>query len=338
MSRALDQEVAASLSDGNILAAYKAISQVVNPPASSLSPLDELLEFEILPKSHQLDAGTHLLRDGPAIAVSKLSLVQAFLVGRKVLHEHIGKERDPTEEDVFAATAVIWLMDPEHLTAANARKRLIQAGLSDLEESKRLIGREKYILDSLLTSRLHRHTKSPTLWSHRQWLLRIARSMDIPLDIFEDVTRVNMVAAKRHPRNYYAWYYARWLIGPSGMGEGVTERLIPAVKDWCFRNHTDISGWTFLYHLFDLGGPPLRETCGKVFDEVLTLAVSLRWTNESVWVFLRTLAASGLLGETEYAAFLTSNKTLIDISQDQAARAVLERALAWSEKYRRSDS
>ena len=331
MSRALDESTAASLGKGDALAAYKAISEALHPPATG-----ELLEIEVLPKSHQLGPGEYLLRDGPAIAVSKLGLVQAFLVAREILKGHAGKSRPQTEEALLASTAIILLLDPEYITAANTRKRLLlQAHEADAGNMSRRISEERGVVDSLLTSRLHRHTKSPTLWGHRRWLVELSVRLGMATDVPGDMLNIIMVSGERHPRNYYAWLHARFLVGLPNTGvEALDNTVIPGVKDWCLRHHTDISGWSFLLYLLQLRGRATERATCSIFADVLNLVTSLRWMNESIWVFLRTLAASGLVGEVERAEFLKTRETLLHAAKETAQKQVLEASLGWYETYR----
>ncbi|CAK7232579.1 hypothetical protein SCUCBS95973_008306 [Sporothrix curviconia] len=323
MSRALDRDTAAALQKGDPEAAFRAIADVLaeEPPLSASSPRPHL-EIEFLGRGQSpLPDGEYLLREGNAVAIPKLALVRAFLVARKMLQRYRAVPLSSTDnsqsEAMWRATAVILLMDPEHLTAANTRKRLIQASLrQDLASSpavsaSSLLARELHLVDSLLTSHLHRHTKSPTLWSHRRWLLsflaspkRVAResnSNDANDRVLQGMTKVVMVAAVRHPRNYYAWEHARWLVhwqqtaNGSGDEEGMLH-LVVVVRDWCYRNHTDTSGWSFLFFLLaSLPLPPSAASLSPLYDETVAqaeqMATSLRWTGEAVWVFLRTAVA-----------------------------------------------
>jgi len=329
MSRALEKDIAASLSTTDATAAYEAISQALD-----LRKADGLLEIEILGQSHALPQGTYVLKDEAALGVSKLGLVQAFLVARQILKTELAAPRQASYK-LWAATAVILLMDPEYLTAANTRKRLI---LEVVQQPPRgyetgvYLWSEKLFLDSLLTSRLHRHTKSPTLWSHRRWFVGLCRAMRQPVDVLGNVVGVVAVAGERHPRNYYAWSHARWLMS---LNVPVPQdKLLVAVKDWCLRHRDDISGWSFLSFLLSKHVSPGSTDALDVFREVLGLTERLRWTNESVWVFLRTLAASGVVRDREYIAFQKAGNDLIQASQDAAERARLEASISWCESYR----
>lgn len=82
-----------------------------------------------------------------------------------------------------------------------------------------------------------------------------------------------MKAGDRHPKNYYAWSYARQLltalstgeilpspahqigkhqIDPTRMNQIATTSILP-VQKWCLAHPRDISGWTFLEYLLTTG-------------------------------------------------------------------------------------
>ena len=328
MSRSLDSGVAESLRAGDHLAAYRAISEVF-----PTRPTDGLLELEILGKSHLLPDGCYVLQDGCAAGVSKLGLIQAFFIARRILEGHLSGTASRTPAECLAATAVMLFMDPEHLTAANTRKRLLQRQMEGDDNARASLQTEKHFVDSLLTSRLHRHTKSPVLWSHRRWLIQVSVSLNLPVDVLGDITKVVCVAAERHPRNYYAWCHARFLTG-LGTWKSSGEEVYAVVYAWCFQHHTDISGWSFLYFLLDSGtlSDPLASR--QTLLEVLRLVDSLRLTNESVWVFLRTLAASGLVGDDEYSRFLAAGRGLLESPKTSTEHGVLWSAIEWCKTYR----
>jgi protein prenyltransferase alpha subunit repeat containing protein 1 len=344
MSRALDEDTVASISSGNPQTVYNDIVE-----ALSCSRTGGLLEIEFIGKSHSLLAGCNALCDGNSITIPKLKLVQAFVVARQLLFK-LKDDRDGNHQDLSNATAVIILMDPEHLTAVNARKRIIQEchTLSPTELGVAL-KRDLVFIDSLLTSPLHRHTKSPTLWGHRRWILEVCQSIQMPLDIQRDLTAVVLIAAERHPRNYYAWSHMRWILktftSTQDTRSGVTfdySKVLFTVKNWCLRHPSDTSGWSFLlFALFSPHSPEALEgTTGhfeeqsSICTEVLGLAVSFRWIHESVWVFLRTLVGFGEVTEDERAAFFTSIKTIFEAQPGNAkAQSILGEAHDWCIKY-----
>lgn len=334
MSRVVNKSVAGALSSGDPTAAYEAIASTL---AAQEDQHGKLLEIEILGKSHPLEPGTFLLQDGNAIAISKYGLVQAFFVARKILQRHISAESTLSPGGLLAVTSVVLLMDPEHLTAANARKKLAtSAGATSEHLLLETIKKDRFFIDSLLVSRLFRHTKSPTLWSHRRWLVETAARHGVQHSVAESLESVVMVAGQRHPRNYYAWCHARWLtenipeVQGSQGGHGLRE-LLALTKTWCFRNHTDISGWSYLgFLLQNIGGPE----ASSVFEEATSLAVSLQWTNESTWVFLRTIAASASMGENEATLFQDTRIALLQKTGDSEGARPLEKAQIWFEANR----
>lgn len=327
-----------------------------------------------------------LFRQTPSSSSSSSS-THGFLGGAELL------AAAEAEAQLDAATAVLLLMDPEHLTAANARKRAllrcsssaaaaappVPGGGGSAEQQREAapasstlagrVARERRLVDSLLTSPLHRHAKSPILWAHRRWLLRqqeawrrqrrrkgdgrteeeAAQGDDGAEDVGAHLQNVVMVAAERHPRNYYAWNHARWLVDQylsgddprllgGGSGEHSLTQLAVAVKDWCLRHHTDTSGWSFLYFLImkseKNGGNHLLAS--EIFLEILGLAKSLAWVNESVWVFLRVLAASPCIREEDRDQFekvcdALVGSTVLSTKTVQAARN-------WGEGHRQKPS
>lgn len=331
MSRALDKDTLRAVASGQSSAAYEAISKAITQAQSEED--GRLLEIEILGKSHPLEAGTFVLREENALAVSKLGLVQAFFAARLLLQGHrSGNGAALSPDQLLAVTNVMLLMDPEYLTAANSRKRLLlpSAGPRTLES----IQKDKFFIDSLLTSRLHRHTKSPTLWSHRRWLIHTERRHGTQPEVVEDLKRIVTVAGERHPRNYYAWCHARWLVGfITGEPEDRALRdAADAVKRWCFRNYTDVSGWSFLSFLL----ARLDETArSSVLEETCKFAISFHWTNESTWVFLRTLAASGAVGGKAMDLFEETMDSSLRKCESSGDRRVVDQAKSWCETYRR---
>ncbi|XXG97034.1 hypothetical protein Hte_003328 [Hypoxylon texense] len=331
MSRSLDKDLLAHLKADDPNKVFRDISTVL----TGLPEDNALLEIEFLGKEYPLEPGTSYLRDGLAVGIPKLRLAQAFFVARQILQNH--HRGSPIPHDEFlAATAVLLLMDPEHLTAANARKRLLVSALERSSPDKSALRREKQFVDSLLTSRLHRHTKSPTLWSHRRWLLHLSAVHGVSVDIQRDIKSIVMIAGERHPRNYTAWHHARILLGHHPRP---AELVAIDVKEFCLRNHTDISGWSFLsYAIFAIEAEEhRRKICSLILADVLKITDSLGWTNESVWVFLRNIATEELVSQQQFESFLAVNKKLASATPRDSDRwRTLDRARRWGEEHRLS--
>jgi protein prenyltransferase alpha subunit repeat containing protein 1 len=345
MSRALDLETISSIAASDPLLVYNEIVKGLRTPDKGR------LEIEFLGKSHPLPLGCNILRDGNNIGISKVKLVQAFIVARQIFFKSASDcAKETNEDDLWDATAVILLMDPEHITSANARKRLIQnvrvRGLK--AEVQAVLKRELRFVDGYLTSRLHRHTKSPTIWGHRRWLLSIFEEINLENDILSDLTSVILIAAERHPRNYYAWSHMRWLLKmkvsncklPCSKNMSRTlspvesSKVIDIVKDWCLRHPSDTSGFSFLLFCISDSGLLCEDGVSSLIcSEVLRLTISFKWTHESVWVFLRTLVADGGVGVSERNEFFHAFKTLLIAHPNQT---IAKRAEDWYAYYERS--
>ncbi|KAL7806041.1 hypothetical protein V8C26DRAFT_416973 [Trichoderma gracile] len=334
MSRALDDDVKRAIKHGDHQQVFCRIADALT------QRLPELLEVELLGRSHMVDEHTILLQDGPAIAVPKLRLVQAFLYAHGILKKHMGGLLGGRNEDglVTRATAVILLMDPEHLTAANTRKRLLQDAIKlGTDDIASKLQDELYFIDSLLTSRLHRHTKSPTLWSHRQWLMQQFQHHTLAIDPTDTMKRVVLIAAERHPRNYYAWLHARYLTSAVAETTPSQEQeqqhlsgILEAAQKWALAHHDDVSGWAFL--MFFLERHP--EYAGAVVGEVTRRAAAFHWRNESVWYFFRNIAARPWCGKDAREGVEAARLALLkSVEARSDGERVLRQASSWIEEY-----
>jgi protein prenyltransferase alpha subunit repeat containing protein 1 len=277
--------------------------------ALKLSSSDKTATFEILLESHPLPSGVHVLVEGDGIGIPKRSLRKAYLVAREKFFNELGSGVYPDPTVILPASTILLLYEPEHLTAANARKRVLEGVENDSpRELGYLVRQELWFLNSLFQSHLNRHTKSPTLWAHRRWLMR-RFPKHAPLNTDKSM-EINVVttAARIHPKNYYAWDYLRWwtnrypqllkstnasvsVAPPSGLKMLTSELPLPDfVQDWCLMNPSDTSGWSFL--LFTLIQSTYEATSNasqQIAMKVLDRAVLFKMRNESLWFFLRSL-------------------------------------------------
>ncbi|SPO03404.1 uncharacterized protein DNG_06087 [Cephalotrichum gorgonifer] len=280
MSRALDKGVLEALRRDNPELAYNDISRLFD------SPRDDglLLEIEFLGEGYPVAPGATFLVEGNAVGIPKIRLFQAFSLAYRRFKGDDPQASRPQEDkqslvEVLRPTAVLLLVDPEHLTAANSRKREILGEISQGGNVNACLQREKWALDSLLTSWLHRHTKSPVLWNHRRWLLSQFQKYGLPVDVPGEIRAVVLISGVRHPKNYYAWDHARWLVrtflgSKPDQEVAVLLRVIADVKGWCLAHRDDISGWTFLHFLLRRGGAELEGERAGVFRSVLQGAES----------------------------------------------------------------
>lgn len=325
MSRKLDNRVIEALKHGDHDRIFRDISSAL------LLRFDDLLEFEFLGASHPLGEDVTFLQDGNALAIPKLRLIQAFLPARTLLMRYLCDEGQASPDEILRATAVILLMDPEHLTAANTRKRILVR--QNQEKTRDALLEEKYLIDSLLTSHLHRHTKSPILWSHRRWLMLRLREAGHSPDLAGELRRIVHISGERHPRNYYAWDHARFLLrafdhtSPAAPSQ-LRLTLVQDTKKWCFNHHDDTSGWSFLGFLLR----ECEEAAAKpMFAEVCGYAKAYTWRNESVWYFLRNLAREVSLAGQELGDFHHVIQTLASgLGDENEEKSVLLQATRWA--------
>ncbi len=272
------------------------------------------IEFEILPSGFPLPPGSQssVLQDGSSLGIPKKTLAQAFIVARQILFSGIEtlKSNEIYTEDVLAASAIILLFDPEHTTACNYRKKHILS-LEDPTTIYKLsatIQAEIALLGSLQTSPLHRHTKSPTLWYHRWWIAKnffnyfyaVSTAENDGAAMYLSEFRLVLKAGERHPKNYYAWDYARRLFrlfayeGYLRSYRGIVKIMVmestEGIHAWCLSHADDISGWSFL--LFLMGHHLDEGRDCEIVRKTLDLALKFGWAHESLWVFVRTLVAS----------------------------------------------
>lgn len=292
-----------------------------------------VLETEILPSSFP----PQILHESSAVGVPKSLLVPLYLKARKTFFDHVSSRGSDLYHAALQATTIILLFDPNHLTAANFRKQHIQR-LSDKgaenDYSDRDAGNlakavrdELRFLDNMVTSPLSKHAKSSTLWAQRLWIVqnffRLAmreHATDEAIQMrnlrygirgfWDEELAIVMKAGERHPRNYYAWQYARelfwfvqarrpelvkgaqrdWkLLGYSG---GLVHR-------WCLKHPRDVSGWAFLVFLLKqlrIEGCDEGDKRKKLEDEVGTFESKTKefvrkyeWKGESIEWFLKAV-------------------------------------------------
>lgn len=299
---------------------------------------DDVVEIEVLPPAIAPPDGSLILEDGLCIGVPKKVLAAAFVVACSVFFEKRVEADKDSVQRALDATRIILLFDPEHLMAANFRRLQLHSlplfCLDQNMEDARPVHLELNFLDSILTSPLHRQSKSPTLWNYRAWIMGsfdpwywMSRSM--PQDVARTSLSDNFIrewgiilkSAERHPKNYYAWQYARRLVAGQSDHAGhfyarkeryaelspnydIVDLSADMVHDWCIRNPSDTSAWSFYYFLLSCFDAK-KDTLGEFVYQSIERAHSFRWKHESFWVFLRTVIAdSKLTSQTERTKYL----------------------------------
>lgn len=270
---------------------------------------NQVLEIEIIPSS----LGSPFLRDGCSVGITKKALMQAFTVARELFIQRlmpmskydfeVSVLEKPVETGTVpdsVVTEIMLLFDCEHLTACNWRKRRLLAAVTLCPNAVELLETELTLMATYQCSPLHRHTKSPTLWSHRLWVLKQllltqSRSEGALLELARAELDIVLRAGELHPKNYYAFSYMRHLHALFvDMLVDVRERsnwtlvlaltLLHPALDWCLANPKDISGWVFGKYLLD--NAPELQLRADAIARVLRFARDVGWEGESLWTFI----------------------------------------------------
>jgi hypothetical protein len=191
------------------------------------------------------------------------------------------------------------LFDPEYLTAANFRKKHL-LHISTEEHFNIALKRELTFLDSVLSSPLHRQSKSPTLWYHRYWLIstflrQISPEEGSSEELLNHEISIVFRSAEQHQHNYYAWQYARRLISilarsiyeDKSTEVRVTDNLLHETFAWCLQHPSDTSGWSFLFFLMQQPKQDQNQIT-SVVQKTVQFANSYRWSKEALLHFLKT--------------------------------------------------
>ena len=198
-------------------------------------------------------------------------------------------------------------------------------------ELESFVKQEISFIDSILRSPLHRQTKSPSLWHHRYWLLanfpgEPATESFVPSIIDRELATV-FKSAEMHPKNYYAWLYARrrltHLFQDTSFGLNSTSastdlhEVSTAVLDWCLRHHSDTSGWSFLLWLLQQSNQSNQSKAGReqIMAKVTEMAKTFKWNNEALRSFVRVaISVPDLLSEearNDITRFVTTNNPML---------------------------
>jgi len=263
-------------------------------------------------------------------------------------------------QPAYEATNIILFFDPEYLTAANYRKRRITELLRQNGQGSDLtaiFNRELLYVTSVLTSPLHRQSKSPTLWAHRFWLLDFSLQQGLenhspksnPMDCAQNMFYPVFRSAEQHPKNYYAWQYARKMMSRAGeLPQNNTQlernnwldNFVAAsatlVKKWCLQHPSDISGWSYLvFHLRLVKNSNRRN---EIAGSILNFAIDVRSKQESIWVFIRSTLADPTLkidGHLQIQLEALEEELRTTETVDNTFRGLVVQTSKWISLYRK---
>ena len=302
---------------------------------------DNVIEIEVLPPAIQPPDGI-VLQEDLNLGIPKKILALAFLEARQRFFDNLTSKS--ISDVALQATKVILLFDPEHITAANLRKRRLLALKKEASEYRTttyqiVLKQELCFLNTILTSPLHRQSKSPTLWYHRLWTVKLIMDAELKNATKEQKRvfwqgEIDAVckSGEQHPKNYYAWQYLRKLF-PIIDDTYMTDKYAHHVKEWCFKHPSDISGWSFLLFLLpEVLSLPKRQ---MIIRDVFKYAINLRAEQESLWVFIRMV-----LSQDRYGDHVENYQTLRDhshetdkIAKQSALSQRISQTLHWTAKF-----
>lgn len=303
---------------------------------------EDIVEIEVLPSAIQPDNGI-LMQEGLNIGIPKKILALAYVEARKQFFEN--SISDESSSTAMQAAKVMLLFDPEHLTAANYRKRrllALKAGISSAKDEayQKALHVEMCFLNSILTSPLHRQSKSPTLWFHRLWISDLLMATDLyatsdirRAEFWKDEIVAVCKAGERHPKNYYAWQYARRLVERVDLPD-IYDYFAQHVQGWCLKHPSDISGWTFLLAL--TSKVQLKSKRHDLVKEVLLYGINMQAKQESLWIFIRSILAQDILpaGRIELYQILQDSKQQFSSAEQQPMiHGHITKTLNWIDTY-----
>ncbi|KAF8418604.1 hypothetical protein EV426DRAFT_318033 [Tirmania nivea] len=224
---------------------YTHLTSFLHPSnPTPLPPQLEILPPALIPTT-TTDPTWPLLIFRQNLGIPKKTLIQAVVAARQIFFHFsppINSSPETLRRRKLEAATILLVFDSEHLTAANYHREYFSIGhheSSSLCVPEWSVEAEFMLVEGLLTSPgLDKHSKSPTLWSLRRWLVEkfglgeLRRSsvevFEVPVgrgvggdgkrkheELMERVQHeLGMVrtAGDIHARNYHAWQYARFIL------------------------------------------------------------------------------------------------------------------------------
>ncbi|KAI8581646.1 hypothetical protein K450DRAFT_230513 [Umbelopsis ramanniana AG] len=195
-------------------------------------------------------------------------------------------------EDLELSSKVLFMVNPDHYSAANTRKSLVQSNIVDAQK-------ELALVDLMFT--IPKHSKSSIAWHHRKWIQNyLIKEKGQALDFDREFSLCERTATL-YPRNYYAWTYRSWLL-----------TRIPHIKR---HEEYERSRQWVASHISDHSGLQHLQRCLRLSLGTLHIKVHLSWLreqlkrypgHESLWCHLR------------YCAYLAAAKKVLEYKTEPA--------------------
>ena len=171
---------------------------------SEVIAANNVTEYEILPGFDQHQKQKPFVLHKQSLGLYKWCIKPLFTYAYDKLR--LGQQiAAGKHSDAKFVTCVLLMIQPDHMTSWNVRKRLIQDTVYSCEEELTFI--------NLI---LQKHPKSGEAFIHRRWLLqRMLPERRSPLDTMTLAGReceICQLAADRYASNYYAWSHRLWVV------------------------------------------------------------------------------------------------------------------------------
>jgi len=163
-----------------------------------------ITEYDIIPLEEQ-----HVNKS-PVVVVDDKLAIESWCVKYVYLYANerfLRRRRDSVEEnkELGDITRILLLINPEYLSAWNARKLLVIQGIIDIKDELSF----SYLL-------LVKKPKSCDIFCHRRYLItRLFQTPSQSIDLIQVVKnelKLCSVTADKYARNYYSWSHRYWVV------------------------------------------------------------------------------------------------------------------------------
>ncbi|KAG2180717.1 hypothetical protein INT44_003724, partial [Umbelopsis vinacea] len=205
------------------------------------------------------------------------------------------QQKDQNLDGLELSSKVLFMVNPDHYTAANTRKSLVQSNIVDAQK-------ELALVDLMFT--IPKHSKSSIAWHHRKWIQNyLIKEKGQVLDFNRERDLCERTATL-YPRNYYAWTYRYWLL---------TQIPISELKEK-HEEYQRSRQWV-TSHISDHSGIQYLERCLRFPVGTLLIEVHLRWLREQI---KRYPGHESLWCHLRYCAYIAAVKKVLEYETEPA--------------------
>eukprot|EP00934_Nitzschia_sp_Nitz4_P006357 Nitzschia sp. Nitz4//scaffold4_size323378//282401//283706//NITZ4_000708-RA/size323378-snap-gene-0.477-mRNA-1//-1//CDS//3329553543//6347//frame0 len=297
----MGSEVVAQL--GNLIEQRPTTFEITILPTVAVSPIEESHngnDNTVKSTKKKISNQELSLQDSLILMDGHLGLDARSLpwMTRDIRKEYKRLKSQPNRFDLLSVTSCLLLVNPDHATAWADRRRCL---LHKIEERNNTDGwiNELSFLNLLMTQ----HSKAPSSWGHRKYVLnRLLRGdpQGDHLQLVENEIRLCRSVADKYPKNYYAWTHRRFLwhvVEPSA--EQLQREWDDITLRWLPQHVSDHSSAHYASQVLSLWIQRTSDT--HVLIQVLTDArdrvqelVQGHYSHETIWILRRLVARLAL--------------------------------------------